>query len=122
MSVLYFINTAAAITGNHHVIKKANESITIHCKVIGGERIIWRQNDKQLNLEETAINNPLQLKKLNRLDKGNFTCETRLKNITARSSILQLDVQGKSKQLYLVVLIIVIINYLKVKNCTVPQQ
>ncbi|XP_071181843.1 uncharacterized protein [Mytilus edulis] len=86
---------SASITGNHYLIKKANESITFHCKVTDGERIIWRKNGKQLNLEVTGVvNNPsLQLKKLNRLDKGNFTCETCLKRITARSRILQLDVR-----------------------------
>lgn len=98
VAALFIIITAASITGNHYLIKKANESITFHCKVTGGERIIWRQNGKQLNLEVTGVvNNPsLQLKKLNRLDKGNFTCETCLKRITARSRILQLDVRGKS--------------------------
>ncbi|XP_052066370.1 neural cell adhesion molecule 1-like [Mytilus californianus] len=30
----------ASITDNHYPIKKANESITLHCKVYGGERII----------------------------------------------------------------------------------
>ncbi|XP_071181844.1 uncharacterized protein [Mytilus edulis] len=85
---------SASITGTNHLIKKANESITLNCKVYGGQRIVWRKNGKQINLEETALNNPtLQLKKLKRLDKGNFTCETSFKNITARSSILQLDVQ-----------------------------
>lgn len=83
----------------------------MHCKVTGGERIIWRKNGKQLNSEVTdALNSPsLQFKKLNRLDKGNFTCETSLENITARSSILRLDVQGKSYQFYFMVLIIVVL-------------
>lgn len=82
----------------------------MNCKVYGGQRIVWRKNGKQINLEETALNNPsLQLKKLKRLDKGNFTCETSFKKITARSSILHLDVQGKSQQFYFILWIIAVL-------------
>ncbi|OPL33933.1 hypothetical protein AM593_06966, partial [Mytilus galloprovincialis] len=69
--------------------KKANDSFTIECEVSGGTLVTWRQNGKQLK----GVNQlSLKINKLSRVNKGNYTCETNLETVTARSSIVQLDV------------------------------
>ncbi|XP_052077938.1 receptor-type tyrosine-protein phosphatase T-like isoform X2 [Mytilus californianus] len=84
---------SATINGNkgyRKLTKTANDSVTIECKVSGGSRVIWRQNGKKL---EGANQLSLQINNINRLHKGNYTCETRLETVTAKSSKLQLDVK-----------------------------
>lgn len=88
--------TAAAIKGYkgyRKLEKTANDSFTIECEVSGGTSVTWRQNGKHLD----GVNQlSLQINKITRVNKGNYTCETNVETVTARSSILQLDVKGKT--------------------------
>lgn len=88
--------TAATIKGYkgyRQLNKTANDSLIIECEVSGGTTVTWRQNGKQLK----GVNQlSLQINKITRLNKGNYTCETNLETITSKSSILQLNVKGKT--------------------------
>lgn len=74
--------TAASIGELFHAVTK-NVSYTIRCNVSGGDRVIWRKNDKELNLDDLQIyaggsvyDPSLEIKTISHLDRGNYTCET----------------------------------------------
>ncbi|VDI83937.1 Hypothetical predicted protein [Mytilus galloprovincialis] len=82
--------TIKGYEGYHKVEKAANDSLTIECVIFGETSVIWRQNGKQLK----GVNQlSLKINRITRVNKGNYTCETNLETVTARSSILQLDVK-----------------------------
>lgn len=100
---IFNLFTAASIRVQFHHVT-ANTSITIRCDVFGGDRVVWRKNDKKLKLDDQQryaggnVNEPsLVIRKLNRLDRGNYTCETTFKSVTAKSTTIELYVRGRYK-------------------------
>ncbi|CAG2257050.1 TTN [Mytilus edulis] len=64
----------------------ANDSYTIRCNVSGGDRVIWRKNDKEFKLDDLHIydggsvdDSSLEIKTISHLNRGNYTCETTYK-------------------------------------------
>ncbi|XP_063400007.1 hemicentin-1-like [Mytilus trossulus] len=93
LTVLKVISaTIKGYKGYRKLEKKANDSFTIECEVFGGIAVTWRKNGNQLKGVNQLI---LKIKKISRVNKGNYTCETNLETVTARSSIVQLDVKDK---------------------------
>lgn len=92
--------TAAGIREKFHEVT-ANDSYKMHCDVSGGDRVVWRKNDEEIELDNQQIyaggnvNDPsLELKKISHLDRGNYSCETTYRSVTAKSTIIHLHVKG----------------------------
>ncbi|CAG2218792.1 Tyrosine-protein phosphatase 1,Tyrosine-protein phosphatase non-receptor type 13,Tyrosine-protein phosphatase non-receptor type 7 [Mytilus edulis] len=78
----------------------ANDSYKINCDVSGGDRVVWRKNDKELILTNQQIysggnvNDPsLKFRKTSHLDRGNYSCETTYRSVTAKSTTIHLRVK-----------------------------
>ncbi|XP_071181848.1 uncharacterized protein [Mytilus edulis] len=78
----------------------ANDSYKINCDVSGGDRVVWRKNDKELILTNQQIysggnvNDPsLKFRKTSHLDRGNYSCETTYRSVTAKSTTIHLSVK-----------------------------
>lgn len=100
---LCYLFTAASIIEQSNEVT-ANASHTIRCDVFGGDRVIWRKNDKKIKLDNrqiyaggNVIDPSLKIKKISHLDRGNYTCETTYRGITARSITIHLHVKGNYK-------------------------
>lgn len=98
----YIVNllTAAKIREQFHEVT-ANDSYKINCDVSGGDRVVWRKNDKELILTNQQIysggnlNDPsLKFRKTSHLDRGNYSCETTYRSVTAKSTTIHLRVKG----------------------------
>ncbi|VDI17862.1 Hypothetical predicted protein [Mytilus galloprovincialis] len=82
-------------------VASARTSYEIYCEVTGGDRVFWRKNGTILNLNNQPkytggnLKNPsLFIRNISYLDKGIYTCETSLENLTAISNKIQLFVKG----------------------------
>lgn len=93
---------AALISKQFHEVN-AHTSYTIRCDVSGGDRVIWRKNDKEVKLDKqqiyagwNVIDPSLKIKNISHLDRGNYSCETAYRSFTAKSTTIQLLVRGNN--------------------------